>query len=155
MRKAEILGLEWPRVNLSTATITLYRTKSGKPRGIPINADLDTAFLAIEPDAEKRTGLVFKRHDGRAWGQVRTAFQTALDRAGIKGARFHDLRHSFASHFMMRGGNRPQGDPGARRHQDDHALRPPQSAASPGRDGADGGPHHGAARAAVWRRVGT
>ena len=35
MRKAEILGLEWARVDLSTSRLTLYRTKSGKPRGHP------------------------------------------------------------------------------------------------------------------------
>jgi len=37
MRKAEILGLEWERVDLSTSRLTLYKTKSGKPRGVPIN----------------------------------------------------------------------------------------------------------------------
>jgi integrase len=35
-RKAEILGLEWPRVDLATSRLTLYKTKSGKPRGVPI-----------------------------------------------------------------------------------------------------------------------
>ena len=39
------------------------------------------------------------------WAQVRIAFETALDRAGIKDFRFHDLRHTFASHFVMRGGS--------------------------------------------------
>jgi integrase len=31
MRKAEILGLEWERVDLASARLTLYKTKSGKP----------------------------------------------------------------------------------------------------------------------------
>jgi len=34
---------------------------------------------------------------------VRTAFAAALDRAGIQDFRFHDLRHTFASHMVMRG----------------------------------------------------
>src|SRR5207249_9296937 len=38
-----------------------------------------------------------------AWGQIRTAFATALERAGIKAFRFHDLRHTAASHLVMRG----------------------------------------------------
>ncbi len=34
---------------------------------------------------------------------MRTAFEAALARAGIAGFRFHDLRHTAASHLVMRG----------------------------------------------------
>ncbi len=110
MRKEEVLGLTWERVNLAadfglSAKLTLYKTKSGKPRGVPLNQDAVAALEAVEPDPAKRTGLVFKRGDGSRWGQVRTAFTAALARAGIQGFRFHDLRHTFASHFMMRSGS--------------------------------------------------
>ncbi len=109
-RKAEILGLTWERVELAadyglSARLTLYRTKSGKPRGVPLNADAIAALAEVETDEARRQGPVFKRRDGTTWGQIRTAFTTALTRAGIAGFRFHDLRHTFASHFMMRGGN--------------------------------------------------
>lgn len=103
MRKAEILGLEWARVDLSTSRLTLYRTKSGKPRGIPINRAVYDALVALEPEQTRRAGLVFARRDGAAWGQIRSAFAKALERAGIKGFRFHDLRHTAASHLVMRG----------------------------------------------------
>jgi integrase len=104
MRKSEIAGLEWQRVDLSTSRITLYRTKSGKPRGVPINRAVYEALVALEPDAKDRQeGPVFRRRDGAEWGQIRTAFDGALKRAGIKGLRFHDLRHSAASHLVMRG----------------------------------------------------
>jgi integrase len=103
MRKGEILGLAWESVDLSTSRLTLYRTKSGKPRGVPINRSVYDVLVALEPDAEQRAGLVFHRSGARAWGQIRTAFTTALDRAGIKGFRFHDLLHTAASHMVMRG----------------------------------------------------
>jgi integrase len=103
MRKAEILGLEWARVDLSTSRLTLYKTKSGKPRGIPINRAVYDALVALEPDQARREGLVFARRNGAAWGQIRSAFAKALERAGIKGFRFHDLRHTAASHLVMRG----------------------------------------------------
>jgi integrase len=103
MRKAEILGLEWARVDLSTSRLTLYRTKSGKPRGIPINRAVYDVLVGLEPEQARREGLVFKRRDGAAWGQIRTAFAKALERAGIKAFRFHDLRHTAASHLIMRG----------------------------------------------------
>ena len=88
MRQGEILGLEWARVDLSSARITLYRTKSGKPRGVPINRDVYEALLAVAPEPAQRTGLVFRKPDARAWGQIRRAFETAMAKAGIREFRF-------------------------------------------------------------------
>jgi integrase len=36
---------------------------------------------------------------------VEGSFETLLDVAKIKGLRFHDLRHTFASWYMMNGGD--------------------------------------------------
>src|SRR5712664_4382426 len=46
-------------------------------------------------------------HAGRVWpaGDVRTAFENAVAEAKLNGLHFHDLRHSFASWFVMRGGS--------------------------------------------------
>jgi len=103
MRRGEILGLEWERIDLSSARITLYRTKSGKPRGVPINRAVYEALIDLEPDVARRQGRIFRSAYGRAWGEIRTAFTLALERAKIAGVRFHDLRHTAASHLVMRG----------------------------------------------------
>jgi integrase len=68
-------------------------------------ASVYDALVNLEPDEKRRTGLVFHRRDGAAWRQVRTAFTQALSKASITGFRFHDLRHTFASQFVMRGGS--------------------------------------------------
>ena len=103
MRKGEILGLEWERVDFSTARLTLVQTKSGKPRGVPIGRAVYDALLALEPDPARRQGRIFRPGNDRGGSQIRTAFEAALTRAGIVAFRFHDLRHTAASHLVMRG----------------------------------------------------
>jgi len=46
-------------------------------------------------------------HRGRVWpsGDVRRALENAVAAAKLEGLHFHDLRHSFASWFVMRGGS--------------------------------------------------
>jgi integrase len=103
MRRGELLGLEWERVNLSTSTITLYDTKGGDPRAVPINGAVYAVLIALEPEPARRTGPVFRTQHGGQWKHAKTAFTTALRRASIQGVRFHDLRHTAASHMVMRG----------------------------------------------------
>jgi integrase len=103
MRKGELLRLTWGRINLSTSTITLYDTKNDEPRAVPINRAVYDALVALEPDPARRHGGLFRTRSGAPWRMVRTSFETALRRAGIRGAVFHDLRHTAASHMVIRG----------------------------------------------------
>ena len=48
---------------------------------------------------------VFSDERGGFIGDIKTAFKSALSRAGITDFRPHDLRHTFASHYLMRGGS--------------------------------------------------
>ena len=47
--------------------------------------------------------LIFSTGNGRPFKDFRKSFFTALEKSGIKGFRFHDLRHTFASHLVMSG----------------------------------------------------
>ena len=62
-----------------------------------MNEAADAALHALPGD--KIEGRVFRR------GSIRTAWENAVERAGLDGFRFHDLRHTFASHMVMRGAN--------------------------------------------------
>lgn len=73
-------------------------TKSGKNRSVPINDQLKNELITVI--TENKTGRLFK--------YAYSAFREAVERAGLtlpRGQLTHVLRHTFASHFMMNGGN--------------------------------------------------
>ena len=92
-RWSEAEGLTPAR--LKNGAVTYSQTKSSKVRTVPISAELE-AFIRAH----------WKRH-GPFTGSI-TSFRRALDRSGIelpKGQASHALRHTFASHFIQKGGN--------------------------------------------------
>jgi integrase len=100
MRKGEILSLTWGQVR--NGFIYLEQTKTKNKREIPINEDLDQVLKEIRKAQELTSKYVFT-YAQRTIHRVDRAFQGALKRAGIEDFRFHDLRHTFASHMVMRG----------------------------------------------------
>ena len=107
MRKGEILDLEWERVDFSRGVILLEHTKSGKRREVPMSQGVHTALSDLRKQQERvgeaPEGLVFRRSNGAAWGEINTAFHVALKKAKIADFRFHDLRHTCASWLVTDG----------------------------------------------------
>jgi integrase len=101
MRRGEILDLNWENVDLNNRIIYLTDTKSGVSREIPINSMLFNLLKGLQKRADN--SYVFTNKLGNRYRDVRTAFKTTLRNAGIKNFRFHDLRHTFASHLVMSG----------------------------------------------------
>ncbi|AXD41685.1 tyrosine-type recombinase/integrase [Salmonella enterica] len=81
------------RSQIAAGKITFTKTKGKRNRTIP----LDPEFAAELP-----------KKNGNLFSPCYYAFRSALERAGIElpaGQLTHVLRHTFASHFMMNGGN--------------------------------------------------
>jgi len=102
MRKGEILKLRWDQVDLKHGFILLGITKNGERREIPINKTLRETLEAL-PRHIKSPYVFWSGKNGSPYEQVWKSFNSALRRAGIIDFRFHDLRHTFASHLVMAG----------------------------------------------------
>jgi len=103
MRKGEILTLKWSQIR--NGFIYLDRTKTDEARQIPVNADLEEYLRSIRIRQQLTSQYVFSDGCGGFIKDIKTAFRSALTRAGINDFRPHDLRHTFASHYLMRGGS--------------------------------------------------
>jgi excisionase family DNA binding protein len=103
MRLGEILGLTWEQVDFRKRLIRVEKTKNGKIRFIPIN-ELTAHTLMTLRSKDGSSGHVFMNPGtGKPLRWVRRAFTGACRRAKIKGLRFHDLRHTFATRLVEKG----------------------------------------------------
>lgn len=107
MRKNEILSLKWINVDLDNNLITVEptNTKCKKLKRIPINSILRKVLL----EQKLRTGVsehVYLNPKGKPYQRcdsLKRCFEGACRRAGIKGLRFHDLRHTAATRMIEAG----------------------------------------------------
>lgn len=97
MRKGEIINLVWTDVDFEQSQVTVRTSKNGKPRQIPLLADMITLLQSLPRDSE----FVFSL-SGRATrcNKLRMMFEQARDKAGLAGMHFHDLRHTFATQLV-------------------------------------------------------
>ena len=105
MRRGELFNLAWADINLNGRVLTVAgkTAKSGTTRHIPLNDDAFAALTAWR-NQSNNLELVFPSPvSGGRLDNIKKSWTGLLELAGIKGFRFHDLRHSFASKLVMRG----------------------------------------------------
>lgn len=122
MRQGEIAGLHWSDVDLDTRRICVRfsfngPTKSGEARYVPILDPLVPILFEWKKYSNKElvfTSIVGTMYSKSAWIFQETLKEVLKDAGFEKKTRsgrskhyitFHDLRHTFASHWMMKGGD--------------------------------------------------
>jgi integrase len=111
LRLGELLSLRWGDVDYAGEAIRVRRSynvhgglgtpKSGKVRSVPMVADVAQALAALQA-RDRFTGdedLVFPGEMGgfQDATALRVRYRRALERAGLRRLRFHDLRHTFGT----------------------------------------------------------
>lgn len=111
LRQSELLALEWQDCDLVAGRLLVRRAvvngvvgtpKSGKSREVPLNDDA-VAWLKSHKNLRR---LVFTPPDADRYfrrNECRRPLWSACRKAGLRRIGWHVLRHTFASHLVMRG----------------------------------------------------
>lgn len=104
MRYGEIMNLKKTDIDFSLNVITLYETKNGEVRSIPLE-DLPRELVKewIQSLTSKSPLVFPSPHDPKRPKDIRSAWDNAIKKAGIENFRFHDLRHTAASYLAIDG----------------------------------------------------
>ncbi len=105
MRRGEIQGLQWEDVDFFNKAVLLRKTKSGKPRTVPLIPPALGLLKQMKKVRSLRHNYVFKGHTGErlGWNWVSQKLARVCVNSKILDFHFHDLRHTFASR-MVQGG---------------------------------------------------
>ncbi len=111
-RRGELQGLNWPDINWNNRTLTVQHSwcnrkkglvtpKSNKKRHIPLTNELHEVLL----QKKLSIGFVFPGENGQRFDDKRLnqEIRNACTKAGIRQISCHTLRHTFASHLVMKG----------------------------------------------------
>lgn len=102
LRQSNVSYLEWSQVDLTRCMAWIHadQSKSRQAIVVPLN---DNAIRVIRRRQGTHPSYVFT-YNGQPVARTTTkAWKKALDRAGIKNFRWHDLRHTWASWHVQSG----------------------------------------------------
>lgn len=110
MRQEEIASLTHRQIDKQRGVVTLYTTKNGRPRAVPLSGEA-LAILSRRP-AYLGSPFVFWHGQGERYANVSSRFaaivrgvahQAAQSKGEFQRFRFHDLRHLYAVEELHRG----------------------------------------------------
>jgi len=100
-RRSEVLGMRWDQIDLEAGTVRLQDTKTGA-RTVHLNRGA-RAILEGLPRLKDNPHVIPGEVPGKALVNISKPWLRIARKAGIEGARLHDLRRSFATHALNGG----------------------------------------------------
>jgi integrase len=98
MRRGEILNLKWRQVYQQEQYLAVEETKNTEVRYIPMNQTMRQMFQIIPKISE----YVFVQKNGQPYSWIGRVWKNVKQKSKVS-CRFHDLRHTYASHLVMNG----------------------------------------------------
>ena len=116
MRRSELAGMTWNRVDIKKRTVTLLETKNGEKRIVPLSTEavrilseltqtIDGKVWGMAPDSITQAFI-------RSLSRARSSYEKECEETGMKldpvflvDLTFHDLRHEATSRFFEKGFN--------------------------------------------------
>jgi integrase len=100
MRRGELLSVCWKDLDTTGRTLTIWQTKNGHPRTIPLSPKALEVLEGLDRSDERILPV--------SANAVRLAWQRLRARVGIPDLRIHDLRHEAISRLFEAGLNVPE-----------------------------------------------
>lgn len=99
VRMSNCLNLRWDHIQGNQISIEGTETKNGKGLSVPLNAKC----IELLDSIDRQGSYVFLYAGRRITRASNTGWYKALDKAGLKGFRWHDIRHTWATHHVQNG----------------------------------------------------
>jgi len=109
----ELVNLEWSDIDFRRKKIMIRKKTNWQPKGterdLPITDQMQLVFKRYNRGLTEKKGYVFPRPYGADLGKrIKRALHRATKQAGFPEVRkVHSLRHTFASHLIMKGVDLP------------------------------------------------
>lgn len=102
LREQNVCRLAWNQVDLERRVLWIHpdQAKAGKSLAIPLNAD---AVIVLREQQGRHAQWVFTYQGHPVTCCNNSGWRRALERAGIRDFRWHDLRHTWASWHVQAG----------------------------------------------------
>lgn len=113
LRLGELVNLQWGDIDLARKVLKVRKKTDWTPkageRQVPLNSGMIALLKRIRPQRFDRDSYIFTRRDGqKLGGKLRKALESTAKKAGLYDVtKVHTLRHTFASHLVMKGVDLP------------------------------------------------